>query len=756
MISTASLGAIAACLAVAGVASAQSGGLGKPLPDADLTMGTVSVRVVLAAMDRPATSLPVSLVDDATGKERVVRTDARGVATFTALPPDGRFTAFTKIGDKEVGSEPFTVPKSGGLRILLSPAPIRSATGGSAESAGGAAMPPGHGGAGMAGGMPDPRQMSGMARPEQNDPAGSLTVRVIQGSFRNDPIAGQLVADFPKDAVVYLIGYGRGGSVTAVSKKVDEGGRVQFTKLRTDNSVSYYAMTALERTVDGVTVHDRLMTGSIELLPQVGMRVMLAGHPKDSDQPAIDDLPVVKQRPGMTMPDPGSVRVELAGRPEGVATIEILAVDAPTTVVASGAVSDASAGVQNVSGRSADPAANAGLRDGLIQVNVSGPGNAAIAGSVKLVTAGAGDPRTLGAAAIGNDGIANIEDVPAGSQVKAVLSVQGAVVESAPFEIPAKGGLVINFQVTWQDAPSSLGATITGVGAGKTYFARTSSKGRTYLSQPFEMVADRGVVAGILVYPAVLVGFKGGAELDDEKMWFQMQFAIANPSLLPLDTGSDGILIPLPPGFKNASVAEEMASRVKVEEHGLVWRGSFPPGQREFNASFAMPVEDGELRFDMPLPYGAWDSHLVLEDFPGADLNVPTNARRDVRSMPDGRRFVMMSQINIRAGQTLSFSITGLPQAPSWKGWARNLAGLGVLALLVWGFGSVITSHVRHGAGAPAAPTEELESRREALLARVVALDQKRNKGKLVRADHERERARLIAQLEDIYEKLER
>jgi hypothetical protein len=168
-----------------------------------------------------------------------------------------------------------------------------------------------------------------------------------------------------------------------------------------------------------------------------------------------------------------------------------------------------------------------------------------------------------------------------------------------------------------------------------------------------------------------------------------------------------------------------------------------------------MPVVDGEMRFDMPLPYGSWDSHLVVEDFPGADLNVPSNANRAVRTTPDGRRFILLSKINIGAGQKLSFSMSGLPQAPSWKRWARMFAGFGVLALLIWGFGSLLVSYAREGVESPAS-TKDLESRREALLAKVVALDQKRRKGKLERGEHERERGRLIDQLETVYEKLER
>src|SRR4051812_15778247 len=64
--------------------------------------------------------------------------------------------------------------------------------------------------------MPDPKQMSGIPRPVDDLPAGSVSVRLIRGRLTNN-IAGQ-----PVDLHV-------GGNVQTV--KTDEGGRAQFDKL---------------------------------------------------------------------------------------------------------------------------------------------------------------------------------------------------------------------------------------------------------------------------------------------------------------------------------------------------------------------------------------------------------------------------------------------------------------------------------------------------------------------------------------------
>jgi hypothetical protein len=129
------------------------------------------------------------------------------------------------------------------------------------------------------------------------------------------------------------------------------------------------------------------------------------------------------------------------------------------------------------------------------------------------------------------------------------------------------------------------------------------------------------------------------------------------------------------------------------------------------------------------------------------ELEVPPNAQREVRETPDGRRFILLSGINIREGQSLQLRIRGLPQAPGWKRWVRVLSGLAVLALLAWGFVSLILARRRED-------EETAEDRRERLLAKVVALDEKWAKNAISAREHTSQREALIAELEEVYREL--
>ncbi len=270
------------------------------------------------------------------------------------------------------------------------------------------------------------------------------------------------------------------------------------------------------------------------------------------------------------------------------------------------------------------------------------------------------------------------------------------------------------------------------------------------------MVDDRGVTARIFIYPDLLFKFQGSGELDDSKVWFQMRMDIVNPSIAPLDVGGDGLLIPLPQGFVAASVSDENSTRVHVDkDHGFIWKGAVPPGTHSFIGQFALEVEGGSIDFTMPLPNGAFGSHLVIEDVPGMQLDVPSSAIREARQLGE-RNFIMLRQINIRPGQSLQLAIRGLPQRPPWMGLAAKLAGAGVIVFLLWGFGSIIGG--RRKQSNLDANQVDLETKRQKILDQIVELDAliaQQGGSKNKRSQRKSRRAALIRKLEEIYRELE-
>ncbi len=104
---------------------------GIPMPMADLAVGTVSVRVVRGEISNTLADQPVDLLVN--GTKRTAKTDASGRAQFTGLAPGDSLRAVTVVDGERIESQPFSVPASGGVRLML------TASGEGAAAAGGAA-----------------------------------------------------------------------------------------------------------------------------------------------------------------------------------------------------------------------------------------------------------------------------------------------------------------------------------------------------------------------------------------------------------------------------------------------------------------------------------------------------------------------------------------------------------------------------------------------------------------------------------------
>jgi hypothetical protein len=91
---------------------------GQPLPSPDLPAGTVSVRVVRGSMSNNVTGQDVEL----RAGDRVVQTvttDGAGRAVFSGVQPNERYQAAMRVGDESLVSQTFSMPSSGGVRLLL-------------------------------------------------------------------------------------------------------------------------------------------------------------------------------------------------------------------------------------------------------------------------------------------------------------------------------------------------------------------------------------------------------------------------------------------------------------------------------------------------------------------------------------------------------------------------------------------------------------------------------------------------------------
>jgi hypothetical protein len=113
---------------------------GRALPAPELAAGTVTVRVVRESIGNDIAGQQVQVTIG--GATRSATTDAQGRAEFTDLTAGGEAVARATVDGEALESQPFAVPTSGGLRVILVAGIAEAAKRRVAEEAAAAALPP--------------------------------------------------------------------------------------------------------------------------------------------------------------------------------------------------------------------------------------------------------------------------------------------------------------------------------------------------------------------------------------------------------------------------------------------------------------------------------------------------------------------------------------------------------------------------------------------------------------------------------------
>jgi hypothetical protein len=113
---------------------------GKALPAGDLQTGTITVRVVRESIGNNIVGQQVTMTVNGEMKKAV--TDEQGRAEFKGLPAGTKGQADATVNGEHLQSDPFVVPSSGGLRVILVAGIAQAAERKKQEEAQAAAAPP--------------------------------------------------------------------------------------------------------------------------------------------------------------------------------------------------------------------------------------------------------------------------------------------------------------------------------------------------------------------------------------------------------------------------------------------------------------------------------------------------------------------------------------------------------------------------------------------------------------------------------------
>ena len=308
-------------------------------------------------------------------------------------------------------------------------------------------------------------------------------------------------------------------------------------------------------------------------------------------------------------------------------------------------------------------------------------------------------------------GRAQFSALPAGASVQASTTVDGEVLTSQEFPVPARGGIRV--------------ALISGIQ--KAADAEKAAAAAAAKEPARPGVVEFGSESRLIF------------EFQNDTLTVFYLLEVVNSARTPIDIGGP-ILMELPTGASGVSMMPGSSPTASVSGDILTITGPFAPGKTSAQVGFSLPQVGAASTIQQKWPIALAQLFVAAEKVGAMQMSSPQlTDTREVTS--DGQQFIMGTGGRINAGETVSVNLSGMPAQSLWP---RNVA-LGVAALVfavgLWMAVSPQAARAAEGA--------KLETRRERLLSEVVALERKRRQKPLVAADETRLQ-RLTSDLEKV------
>jgi hypothetical protein len=306
------------------------------------------------------------------------------------------------------------------------------------------------------------------------------------------------------------------------------------------------------------------------------------------------------------------------------------------------------------------------------------------------------------------EGRAQFSGLKPGAVLRAMATVDGERLESQRFEIPPAGGVRL-----------LLVASAKGAG--------------TAAAPPARPVAGTVTFGGESRF---VVQFS-----DDEPEVFYL-LDIVNSGGPPVT--SEPLVFDLPPGASNAAVLEGSSPQAEVKGSRVIVSGPFQPGVTTVQIAYSLKAPGDRLVISQRLPAAL--SQVLLAVQKVGNVRVASTQAAAQREVPaEGRTFMMAVGPALRAGDRVTFELTGLPHQATWP---RNLAlAFAIVVLSVGGWSAVRTP----GRTGLEAEHRRLEERRERVFREILEIEAQQRAGAIDADRGSARRADLMAELERIY-----
>ena len=308
-------------------------------------------------------------------------------------------------------------------------------------------------------------------------------------------------------------------------------------------------------------------------------------------------------------------------------------------------------------------------------------------------------------------GRAQFTGLTAGALVQATATVDGEVLTSQEFPVPAKGGIRV-----------ALISGIQKVAAAEKAAAAAAAK------EPARPgVVEFGSESRIIF------------EFQNDTLTVFYLLEVVNNARTPIEIGGP-ILLVLPTGASGVSMMAGSSPSASVRGDLLTITGPFAPGKTSAQVGFSLPQAGAASAVQQKWPIALAQLLVAAEKI--GPMQMSSAQIPEVREMAsDGKVFLMGTGGRLNAGDTLVVNLSGMPAHSEWP---RTVAL--TMAALVFGAGLWLSLSP---AAARASEDAKLETRRERLLGDMVAIERKRRQKPLSAADEARWQ-RLTSDLEKV------
>jgi len=595
-------------------------------------------------------------------------------------------------------------------------------------------------------GMPDPRQMSGIPRPDPQIPAGEITVRVLRGSFDEPAL----------DAVVELELRSSNGQIAALrSMTAGNQGRAHFRDLG-----PFVGGQAVARVVlDGETIRSQ----QIDVRSDNGTAVMLVKGAAPGRSPAQEvSLPGIVFDFDKTPPGTLMVGVFDLGSRKGLTGTEVQLVVTPPEggEPSIRTVSTGDAGQATFEGLAEIPAGStlqvqAELEEGVPYrsqqfivdasrgqaVVLASGGMAAASGPPQGSGQGEGDPHAQGRQQIPPPQVAR--DLPVGSLQIMVIDGADQPVADQTVTVVKKdfSGTEKRFEFQTNDQGVALATDLPLAINDGLYYVGVGYDGAPYTSPFFGLDKRGGVRLAMRVWEVTSDPSVAKSAVQWEVIEAENDKAQVVQVYEVLVTGTEafwpgeGMQIDGLPGAKGMVVMRGSEDWLDHEEKApfATLSHPIPPGEVAALSLGYVVDHDGSIEFEWTPPFEVMESAIVLPDSHELEASGSKASDREL-SEQMGLDYVRVPyELGQKGKGTIGFRVTGLRRTEQMFRWI-GIGGGAVLALVL-----LVGVQLRSRGDTRA----RLLKRRDELLA---ALETRRTRS---------QRERVIAALDRVYHQLD-